>query len=1040
MRTLLILTCTASLLFGALGCNDDEAPPAGSIQGTVTLETGEPAQGASVEFQNIGRLTSTSEEGTFEFQGLRPDTYTLVVRLDTYVTARAEVEVVDGETATPSITLDQVNEAPTIDDIALNPESPSPAQTIAVTVTASDPNPDMLTYAYEATSGFSVDSSDGNTASIIAPDTFGARGSLSVVVTDEDGATARERISLSTVTNSPPDINGINATPQTVQPGGTATILATASDAETDALAYQWTAPSGWSIDDPNAAEIEVTAPNMYGATGIFQLTVTDSAGFSVDASFGLSTAMNNGPIISSITASSQTVGRGGELQLDVSATDPNGDSLSYQWSAPSGWTFNDTSVEDPTLTAPDAPGQTANVQVTVSDGNGGSVNGSVVVSTRPNTSPVITEVVATNSDLNAGGTTQVTANATDPEGDPLSYTWTVGNSSWSTTGSGATISLQAPQSADSSTMLTVEVSDDVGGSSTSTIVVSTVPNGAPVVANIYPNSNPVPRDATTQMNVQASDPNGDALSYNWSVDNSAWSVSGSGATVTLDAPSTPDSSVLVTATVTDGQGGSTTATAQVSTASNKAPTITSIPSIPSTVSAARGPAVNYQVQASDPDDANLTWNVSSVPQTSVTVDSSGLVQWLPTHDDANTTVTFTVTANDGNDTVSQTFSVQVGDVSFQTAGSFSVADNTGVGVADFDGDGLTDVAGMRNFDEDLSYVLSGDNYGTQYIYDWSGTVDFDNCDWDTAANLDGDNTIDIISACDDDGAGSANLTLVTWINQLPNNGGISDGVILNTGVTSSPTDLATLDLNGDNAAEIVVSDFSDTIHVFDNNGAGQLSVSQSMDPVDPVNYSSGYQIERVRPADVDNDPQMELVVLESYTNTGGSSITQVAVYSFNASGTLSATRDSTVTLFDNPDKMQVGDVDGDGSPDVVVKTDGVAAADVAVETYLNDGAGNFTFGDSVSSPTLCNNSSNRGIAIGDIDQDGNADIVVGDDCDSSVHIAFGQGSGTLGQLFQTSQGTFGFDETENVYIGHTNSDSYPDIIAWDWGRFSVFY
>ncbi len=1039
LRTLLMLAC-ATILFGVVACNEDEAPPAGTIEGTVTLETGEPAQGVSIEFLEIDRSTSTDDQGDFEFEGVRPDTYTLVVELDSYVTARADVEVIDGETATVSVTLDQVNVAPTIDEVALNPENPSPSEPIAVTVSASDPNPDTLTFSYEATSGFSVDSTDGNTATVVAPGSFGARGSLTVEVRDEDGKKARERLSLSTVTNNPPDINGINATPQTVQPGATATIIATASDAETDALAYQWTAPDGWSIDDPNAAEIQVTAPDTYGTTGIFQLTVTDSAGYSVDASFGLSTAMNNGPIISSITASSQTVGRGGEIQLDVAATDPNGDSLSYQWSAPSGWTFDDTAVADPTLTAPDAPGETASVQVTVSDGNGASVMGSVVVSTRPNTAPVIAEVVATNTDLSAGGSTQITANATDPEGDALSYHWMVGNANWSTSGSGTTITLQAPSSANSSTMLTVEVSDDVGGTSTSTIVVSTAPNSAPVVANIYPNSNPVARDATTPINVQASDPNGDPLSYSWSVDNSAWSVSGSGATATLDAPDTPDSSVLVTATVSDGQGGSTSATTQVRTASNKAPTITSLPNIPSTVSAARGPALDYQVQASDPDDANLTWDVSSVPQTSVSVNSSGLVQWLPTHKDANTTVTFTVEASDGNDTASQTFTVQVGGISFQTAGNFSVGDHTSVGIGDLDNDGLTDVGGMRNFDEDLSYVLSSDNYSTENIYDWSGTVDFDNCAYDRAANLDGDNTTDLVSVCDDDGAGNANLTLVTWINQIPNSGGISDGVILNTGVTSSPTDLATVDLNGDGATEIVVSDLSDTIHVFDNNGNGQLSVSQSMNPADPVNYSSGYQVERIRPADVDGDPQMELVVLESYTNTGGSMITQAAVFSFNTSGTLSATRDSSVSLFDNPDKMQVGDVDGDGAPDVVTKTSGNATGNVAVETYLNDGSGNFLFGDSVDSPTLCNNTSNRGIAIGDIDQDGNADIVVGDDCDSSVHITFGQGGGSLGQLFQTSQATFGFDETENVYIGQTNADSYPDIIAWDWGRFSVLY
>lgn len=1039
-----MVTCSLLVVSGA--CGGDETPdvPTGSIEGTVTLEGDGPAANVTVGFQSEDTEVLTGEDGSFGFESVVTGTYTLVIPRDGYVTARPEIEVTQDEATQVDVTLQQINEPPAIDDLSVDPETLEPAGTSTITVTASDPNPDELSYSFEATNGFSFTSTDGNTGELTAPDSFGTTGSVTIVVSDEDGATARERVTVSTVTNTAPNINGITAAPSTLQPGGTATVIVSAADAESDQLSYQWSSPMGWTIDDPMAAEITVTAPDMYDASAILEVTVSDDRGFEATASISLSTVLNNGPVISSVTASPQSVARGGELTLNVSAGDPNGDPLTYQWSAPQNWTLDDPSIAQPTLTAPEQPGETATIDVTVTDSQGVDASGSIVVSTLPNSAPVISSLLPENSNLSRGGTTDVSISAADPDGDMLTYSWTVGNAAWSYTGSGDTISLTAPDTASSSTMVTATVTDSVGASTSSTVIVQTVPNQRPIVSSIYPKNNPIPRGGSTDVVVNASDPNGDSLSYSWSTNDPAnWSISGSGDTVSLSGPDSASASTLVTVTVSDDLGASTSSTTQVSTVDNQAPSITSLPNLPNKVDVGRGAAFSYQATASDPDDpiSSLTWTLDTNPSTSATIDSNGLVSWTISSDLANTNVTMEVSVTDGNDTVSQTFTVPIGTLEVQTDGTYNVGNNVSIAFADFDGDGLSDLAGTHRSDEDLSYVLSGTGYGTENSLDWGMTV-ADDCNLDRAGDLDGDMEPDVVSTCDTSTSGT-NLQLLTWINDVQSSGSFSTGQSLPTGAAVSATDLRASDLTGDGAAEVIVSDTAGDVHVFSNNGSGTLAGPTTYTPTRPSPPSgavNNYSIERIHVSDVDADSDPELVVLEQF-NTASGDVANAVVYSFTSGGTLQTSRDSTTSLDRYPDKLQVGDLNGDGNPDLITKTDEISGSnDVRVESYINDGTGTFMKVGSVGSTGLCNTPANRGIALGDIDGDGQPDAVVGTDCDGSVHVAFGNSMGGFDALVQLPASPLGSDETEDVYVGNFNADGYVDIFAYDLGRFAIYY
>jgi len=91
----------------------------------------------------------------------------------------------------------------------------------------------------------------------------------------------------------------------------------------------------------------------------------------------GGGTPANSNPVINSLTAAAQAVWRSGSTQITVAASDPDGDPLTYTWSA-SGGTISGagTSV---LFTAPASGGQFT-VTVTVRDDSGGQATRNITI------------------------------------------------------------------------------------------------------------------------------------------------------------------------------------------------------------------------------------------------------------------------------------------------------------------------------------------------------------------------------------------------------------------------------------------------------------------------------------------------------------------------------------------------------------------------------------------------------------------------------------------------------------------------------------
>ncbi len=187
----------------------------------------------------------------------------------------------------------------------------------------------------------------------------------------------------------------------------------------------------------------------------------------------------NRGPAIISLGAGPNEVLPSGSCQITCHATDPDGDDdeLIYDWSASAGEITGEGATVN--WTAPDSAGS-YKVTVTVTDPRGGEVVSHVTI--RVGSPPIITSLVAAADWITPSDSVQVTCDATDPDGDELTYQWTAtaGNIS----GTGSAVSWTAPQEAGIYD-ITVVVKDVDGGSATDSLHIIVATEQPPIIATL---------------------------------------------------------------------------------------------------------------------------------------------------------------------------------------------------------------------------------------------------------------------------------------------------------------------------------------------------------------------------------------------------------------------------------------------------------------------------------------------------------------------------------------------------------------------------
>lgn len=257
----------------------------------------------------------------------------------------------------------------------------------------------------------------------------------------------------------------------------------------------------------------------------------------------------NQSPVVSSLGTDVDSITTGSSVTVTCMASDPDGDSLYYDWSC-SGGTLSGSGYAV-TWKAPGAGGD-YNVSVKVSDSHGAEVEESCeinVVSGQANRPPVIESLSMSPNSVEPQRNGIVTCVASDPDGDPLTYEW------WTELGriegEGNVVTYVGARYV-GEYKVEVHVRDNKGGNTIETITVTVAENEAPEIEDLDADPEVVLTDYGSTITCVASDPDGDPLTYTWSADGGT--LTAEGATASWVSPGRAGY-FTVTVTVDDGRG-----------------------------------------------------------------------------------------------------------------------------------------------------------------------------------------------------------------------------------------------------------------------------------------------------------------------------------------------------------------------------------------------------------------------------------------------------------------------------------------------------
>jgi hypothetical protein len=277
------------------------------------------------------------------------------------------------------------------------------------------------------------------------------------------------------------------------------------------------------------------------------------------------------------------------------------------------------------------------------------------------------------------------------------------------------------------------------------------------------------------------------------------------------------------------------------------------------------------------------------------------------------------------------------------------------------------------------------------------------------AADFNNDGHTDVV--IDNPGLGGTigfNNTVTVYLNS--GNGQLGLGT--NFTVGSQPNDVRAADLNGDGNMDIITANSaSSTVSILLGNGDGTFKAA--------MNFAAGTGANRATVADFNGDGKPDLAVAD---NSGGS----VSILLGNGNGTFgAATSFSTgASTFD----VKSGDFNGDGKLDLVVSNGGVGGVGNGYSFLQGNGNGTF------KSPVHTNYAANPTpdvIAVGDFNHDTKLDMAIANDTAGSVAVLLGNGNGTFAAPVNYAAGaSTAHDPT--VVAGDLNGDGNLDLVVTD--------
>lgn len=197
---------------------------------------------------------------------------------------------------------------------------------------------------------------------------------------------------------------------------------------------------------------------------------VDDANGQNINAP----SASNSAPVILAVTIAPERIRPGDRCQLVCQASDEDGDTLTYTWTASQG----DISGSGATVewTAPTTEGLLP-ISVTVDDGRGGTDGRSVALTVKSNSAPEFQSIPSFAQGVRPGASVAISCPAVDADDDKITYEWQAAFGE--IRGEGDAITWIAPTDL-GSYAVTVFARDAYGGESRRDVLISVTPSLTP--------------------------------------------------------------------------------------------------------------------------------------------------------------------------------------------------------------------------------------------------------------------------------------------------------------------------------------------------------------------------------------------------------------------------------------------------------------------------------------------------------------------------------------------------------------------------------
>ncbi|TAE32796.1 MAG: VCBS repeat-containing protein, partial [Candidatus Kapaibacterium sp.] len=222
--------------------------------------------------------------------------------------------------------------------------------------------------------------------------------------------------------------------------------------------------------------------------------------------------------------------------------------------------------------------------------------------------------------------------------------------------------------------------------------------------------------------------------------------------------------------------------------------------------------------------------------------------------------------------------------------------------------------------------------------------------------------------------------------------------------------------LDNDGDLDMAVANYSaNTVLLYQNNPTGTFTLVRTL--------TAGFHARDVTLGDFNNDGWLDIATANIDANS-------ISVF-ISAAGTLPMTATQTLTTGNLPPGIAVGDVNGDGWLDIITANNNGGAAG-SISVFLNNGAGTFLARNDY--PTSGNGT--QELAIGDMDNDGDLDVVTANAASSTISVLLNNGLGVF-SVFGTPLGTGGATPVA-IALVDLNNDGNLDVFTANNGGNSV--